>query len=175
MSKIRQILNLYTQGVSKKKISEKTDVTRNTAKKYIRKFIAMDKSLDYIDSLNDTDLSAIFSNTEIEIPDKRMLDLVAYYPEVEKSLKRKGSTRLGVWLKYRAKYPDGFQETQFRMYYNKWSKRVNSSMHIEHKAGDKMYVDYAGKKMSIVDDSTGEIQEVEIFVAILGGDRRAHV
>jgi transposase len=175
MSKIRQILNLYTQGVSKKKISEKTDVTRNTAKKYIRKFIAMDKYFYYIDSLNDTDLSAIFSNTEIEIPDKRMLDLVAYYPEVEKSLKRKGSTRLGVWLKYRAKYPDGFQETQFRMYYNKWSKRVNSSMHIEHKAGDKMYVDYAGKKMSIVDDSTGEIQEVEIFVAILGGSQLTYV
>ena len=45
MNKVRHILRLYTQGVSKKQISEKTDVTRNTAKKYIRKFIALEKPL----------------------------------------------------------------------------------------------------------------------------------
>ncbi len=175
MSKVRQILRLYTQGVSKKKISEKTDVTRNTAKKYIRKYIALDKPLEYIDSLSDTELESIFSSAEPETPDKRMIELISHFPEIEKALKRKGSTKMGAWLNYRALYPDGFKETQFRVYFNQWSKRANPSMHVVHKAGDKMYVDYAGKRMHIVDDSTGEIQEVETFVAILGGSQLTYV
>jgi len=63
-----------------------------------------------------------------------------------------------VWRKYFEAHPDGYRETQFRNHYNQWSKHVNSAMHVEHKAGDKMYVDYAGQHLQIVNDTTGEIK-----------------
>jgi transposase len=80
-----------------------------------------------------------------------------------------------VWRKYYEAHPDGYRETQFRSHYNQWSKLVNSVMHVEHKAGDKMYVDYAGQHLQIVNDATGEIKNVEVFVAILGASQLTYV
>jgi transposase len=175
MTKIRSILRLYTQGVSKKTISEKAGVTRNTVKKYIRQFIAMNKPLEELDQASDSELEEIFSIKEQREPKKRMADLIAIFPEVEKALKRKGMTKEKVWKEYFSKHPDGYRETQFRHHYSQWSKHVNSSMHVEHKAGDKMYVDYAGQHLQFVNDTTGEIKNVEVFVAILGASQLTYV
>jgi transposase len=175
MTKIRSILRLYTQGVSKKSISEKAGATRNTVKKYIRQYIAMNRSLEELDQMSDTELEQLFSIKEQKQPDKRLKELIAIFPEVEKALKRKGVTREGVWRKYYEAHPDGYRETQFRNHFNQWSKHVNSVMHINHKAGDKMYVDYAGQHLQIVNDATGEIKNVEVFAAILGASQLTYV
>jgi len=90
---------------------------------------------------------------------------------MERELKKTGVTAYGLWEEYLKKYPDGYKDSQFRLLYRQWSKKVNPVMHMNHKAGDKMYVDYAGKKPGIVDKSTGEITEVEFFVAILGASQ----
>ena len=68
MSKARTILKMYTEGVSKQSISGRTGATRNTVKKYIRQFIAMGKTLEEIDKLNDTQLEAVFSTPRQEVP-----------------------------------------------------------------------------------------------------------
>jgi transposase len=175
MTKIRSILRLYTQGVSKKTISEKAGATRNTVKKYIRHYIAMNIPLEELDQMSDTELEQLFSIKEQNEPQKRMNDLLDIFPEIEKALKRKGVTKESVWRKYFEAHPDGYRETQFRNHYNKWSKHVNSSMHVEHKAGDKMFVDYAGHHLKIVNDTTGEIKEVEVFAAILGASQLTYV
>jgi len=175
MTKIRSILRLYAQGVSKKNISEKAGATRNTVKKYIRQFIAMNKPLEEFDKLSDSELELLFSIKEQKEPEKRLQELITVFPEVEKALKRKGVTKEGVWRKYYETHPDGYRETQFRQHYNRWSKQVNSAMHVEHKAGDKMYVDYAGQHLQIADDTTGEIKNVEVFVAILGASQLTYV
>jgi transposase len=175
MTKIRSILRLYTQGVSKKTISEKAGATRNTVKKYIRHYIAMNIPLEELDQMSDTELEQLFSIKEQNEPQKRMNDLLDIFPEIEKALKRKGVTKESVWRKYFEAHPDGYRETQFRNHYNQWSKHVNSSMHVEHKAGDKMFVDYAGHHLKIVNDTTGEIKEVEVFAAILGASQLTYV
>jgi transposase len=56
-----------------------------------------------------------------------------------------------------------------------WKQQVNPVMHMEHKAGDKLYVDYAGEKLHIVDPLTGEQKPVEVFVAILGCSQLTYV
>jgi transposase len=175
MTKIRSILRQYTQGVSKKTISEKAGVTRNTVKKYIRQYIAMNRPLEELEAMSDTELDQLFSIKEQKEPGKRLQELIELFPEIEKALKRKGVTKEAVWRKYYETHPDGYRETQFRNHYNQWSKHVNSSMHIEHKAGDKMYVDYAGQHLQIVNDSTGEIKNVEVFAAILGASQLTYV
>jgi transposase len=175
MTKIRSILRQYTQGVSKKTISEKAGATRNTVKKYIRQYIAMNRPLEELEAMSDTELEQLFSIKEQKQPEKRLQELIEIFPEVEKALKRKGVTKEAVWRKYYESHPDGYHETQFRHHYTQWSKHVNSSMHVEHKAGDKMYVDYAGHHLQIVNDTTGEIKDVEVFAAILGASQLTYV
>jgi transposase len=72
-------------------------------------------------------------------------------------------------------HPGSYGETSFYFYYNQWRKKVNPTMHIEHKVGDKMYVDYAGATLPYVDIHTGEIKQAQVFVAILGWSQYAYV
>ena len=90
---------------------------------------------------------------------------------MERELKKVGVTVQHMWEQYIAVNPDGYRSSQFAHHYKEWSKRVNPVMHMNHKAGDKMYVDYAGKTLSIIDKDTGEIKEVQFFVAILGASQ----
>jgi len=174
MKQLRLILQLYTEGVSKKSISEKSGCTRNTVKKYIRQFIAMERCINDLNRLSNTELEALFKQDKKQ-PNERLEQLHEYFPEMEKALKKKGVTREQLWQKYIIAHPDGYRLSQFKEYYSRWNKKVNSSMHIEHKAGDKMYIDYAGQKLEIVDKETGEPREAEVFVAILGASQLTYI
>ena len=65
--------------------------------------------------------------------------------------------------------------TQFRYWYREWAKEVSPVMHFTHKAGDKLFIDFTGKKLSIVDRYTGEIQDLEVFVCVLGSSQYTYV
>jgi transposase len=175
MNKVKQILQWYTEGVPKLTISLKAGVSRNSVKSYIRQFIAMDKSMEEILSLKDSDLEKLFLSNQVKEPDRRYKDLISDFPEIDKALKKKGNTLNKLWQEYLKEYPDGFKHTQFNEHYRHWSKRTNATMHIDHKAGDKMYVDYAGEKLQILDPDTGEVSKVEVFVAILGASQLTYV
>ena len=155
MSKIRQILRMYSQGRSKQSIAVQAGVSRNTAKKYFAAFDASGCTFEEINTLNDKELEDFFGNSYERPPDKRMVSLQRCFPEVDKELKRTGMNRRILWEAYRKEFPDGFQYTQFCFYYNQWKARVNPTMHLDHKAGDKLYVDFAGEKLCITDKETG--------------------
>ena len=81
--------------------------------------------------------------------------------------------RTGVTLEllhheYLEQYPGGYRYTQFCEYYRRWCKKRRLSMRQLHRAGERLFVDYSGKKPSIVNPATGEVIEVELFVAALG-------
>jgi transposase len=80
-----------------------------------------------------------------------------------------------LWQEYLILNPDGYLHSQFGHHYRIWLKRSNPSMHIQYKAGDKMLVDYAGSKLSIVDSESGEQIDLEVFVAILGASQLTYV
>jgi transposase len=83
-------------------------------------------------------------------------------------LRRPGVTLALLHLEFLAKHPDGIRYTAFCDRYRAWSKRRSPVMRQVHVAGDKLFVDYAGMKPHIVDPTTGEIIEVELFVGVLG-------
>jgi transposase len=178
MSKVRMLLRLYTDGVSKTAISERLGLPRNTVKKYIRLFLACDKTQDELNRMSDGTLEQMFLDM---VPrsepddDPKYKALLMFYPDMEKALKRKGVTKEQQWNKYRELYPDGYGLSQFKHYYLLWRKANNPVMHVEHKAGEKMYVDYAGEKLSMVDPSTGEVIDLEVFVAVLGASQLTYV
>jgi hypothetical protein len=79
-----------------------------------------------------------------------------------------GVTRYDLWIDYRGQQPNGYQYTQFCHHYRQWHQTQQVTMHFEHKAGDKVFVDFAGKRLSMVDEASGELKPVEFFVAVLG-------
>ena len=83
-------------------------------------------------------------------------------------LKRKGVTLQLLHVEYRERHADGYGYTQFCEHYRRWCQDRRLSMRQVHHAGEKLFVDYAGKKPEIVDPSTGEVREAELFVAVLG-------
>jgi len=105
MKKVRLIIRLYTEGVSKKAISEKSGCGRNTVKKYIRQFIALGMTFEELNKLNNTSLEALFK-TEGSVSNPKLEILSGYFPEMEKALKRKGITREYLWQKYISEHPD---------------------------------------------------------------------
>lgn len=175
MNKIRQILRLHQQGRSKQSIAIQTGVSRNTAKKYLAFFDASGFTVQEINTLGDQEIEDLFGKSYERKPNNRLQSLQRCFPLVDKELKRPGVTRKILWESYRKEFPDGLQYTQFCFYYNQWKAIVNPVMHLDHKAGDKVYIDFAGKKLQLVDPDSGEVQEVEVFVAILGASQLTYV
>ena len=175
MSKIRQILLLHHQGRSKLAIATQSGMSRNTLKKYLKQFTESKLTFDQIRELSDKDLEELFAKPREQPISEKLQTLVHLFPSTHKELKKKGMTRQLLWAQYKAAQPDGFGVSQFKHYYARWKAQVNPVMRMEHKAGDKLYVDFAGDKLSTVDPGTGEIKAVEVFVAILGASQLTYV
>jgi transposase len=83
-------------------------------------------------------------------------------------LRKKGVTLQLLHVEYLEQHPDGYRYTQFCEIYKRWLARQAPTMRHVHRAGEKMFTDYSGARPSIVDAATGEVVEVELFVAVLG-------
>ena len=73
-----------------------------------------------------------------------------------------------LWQEYRAQAPDGYAYSQFCERYRRWAKTLKPSMRQVHRAGEKLFVDFSGKRPHLVDPQTGEEVAVELFVGVLG-------
>jgi len=174
MRQIRQIYRLYTQGVSKVKISKRLFLSRNTVKKYISLFKREGFDYQKLNKLSDSDLGVFLSSKEKEVPEK-LQHLQSLFPAYEKELKKVGVNKTLLWREYKEQYPDGYQRAQFTHYFRQWKQSSNVVMHFEHKAGDKLFIDFTGKKLPITDKETGEITYCELFVATLGSSQYTYV
>lgn len=176
MSKLRQILKLFCHHhTGTRKISETIGVSRNTVKKYVRQFQFLKTTWDELSQLSDKAIEELFNEESIPEPSERLEKLIAYFPYAEKRLKQPGMTLQLLWAEYAEKNPGGYQSSGFYNHFKQWKRRSHPSMHMVHKAGDKMFVDYTGKKLEFTDTSTGEITSVEVFVAILGASQFTYV
>jgi transposase len=175
MSRIRQIFRLHAQGRSKKQISVLTGCSRNTVKKYLYKFVEGRLTYTQIDQMNDHDLEQLFCPSEAPLKDGRFEQLQGLLPELEKQMKRKGMTIGKLWEQYHDQHPAGYAITQFYKHYRHFIKRAKPVMHMEHKAGDKVFIDFAGEKLTVVDKESGEVEPVEVFAAILGCSQLTYV
>jgi transposase len=90
------------------------------------------------------------------------------WSEVHKELRRKGVTLALLWHEYKSKNPDGYQYSWFCQQYGQWAGTIDLVMRQEHRAGEKLFVDYAGQTMGITNRLTGAITPAQIFVAVLG-------
>lgn len=175
MCNIRHILRLHTQGVGFFEIIKQTDVQRDQLKKYIDDFQKNGLTFEEINELSDNDLKELFQKP-IEKPlNPALKTLLELLPGMEKGFKTGNVTRKNIWDNYIALHPDGYNYPAFVYHFRKWMTRGKPVLHKEHKHGDKMYIDFAGQKLSVIDKTTDEEKNVEVFVAILGASQYTYV
>lgn len=167
MQRMRQVLRLRSQGKGIKTIGSLLGISRNTVKKYLTRLEESGGSIESALGLSDLDLQALLQPSVEVALTSRYEVLHSLLPLYCKRLKRKGVTREMLHQEYKAKHPDGYSRSGFCRHIQNYQKSHSVVMHLEHKAGDKLYIDFAGQKLSIVDINTGEVIPVEVFVAIL--------
>ena len=163
---LKQIIQLKNQGTSNRRISELLDIHRNTINKYIRLIKASDVSLSELLELDNASLIELFPTTDT-IDDRRYEVLSGYFPQFVKELRKVGCTKEKLWKRYITYHPEGYGSSQFNYHLNHWLSNRKVSGKLNHSYGEKLFVDYTGKKLQITDRHTGEIIDVEVFVAIL--------
>jgi transposase len=87
---------------------------------------------------------------------------------VHRELRRKSVTLDLLWQEYKADHPDGYRYSWFCEHYRQWAGRLSVSLRQTHTPGEKLFVDYAGQTLPIIDGLTGEIRQAQLFVAVLG-------
>ena len=175
MRKVRELLRLkFEQGLSARGAAQATGIGKTAASEYVAGFSASGLTLEQALALSDTELAGTLSLKKQTI-NGRYQHLSGQFAHYEKELKRTGVTLQLLWAEYQECATDGYGYSQFCHHYFQWQKGQKVSMHIEHKAGDKMYVDFAGSKQFVTDPQTGVIEEYEVFVAILGSSQFSYI
>lgn len=175
VEKVREILRLCLElKYSLRDASIALGVSKTTVGEYLAEFKRTGLKYQDITMMNDTELIDLFEKNN-KSSNPMYEDLSQDFEYMEKELKRTGVTLYLLWDEYRQRLPDGFSYSRFCHHYRMWERRQDPDMHMEHKSGDITYMDFTGKKMQIVDPETGEIEEVESFVAILGASQLTYV
>ena len=168
MRKIKEILRLRWEcQCSYHVIASSVSASSSTISECIRRAKAASLSWPLPEGLDDLQLETLLNPpaTRIYPEDAGEIDWVA----IDKELKRKHVTLMLLWQEYQAKYPKGIRYSRFCECYRAWKEKLEVWMRQTHKAGEKCFVDYAGMTVSfMINSSTGEMQEAQIFVATLG-------
>ena len=168
-TKLKNILLCYASGMSIKSISSAFDISRNTVRRYVRMYEDSGIPAEKLPLLSDSKLREMFPipHSRERKPSERQIQLDALLPEYASRLSRKGMTVNKLYEEYHAQYPDGYLHASFGMKLRQFMLQTNAIGHVEHRAGDQMYIDFAGDRLEIVDERTAEVRKVEVFVAIL--------
>jgi len=165
MRKIREILRLkYECGCSNRKIGLSCGIGSSTVSDYLLR--ARVAGIRW--PLSDDDISLeqkLYPSSAPPVSSHPLPDFGAVHKELRS---RKNVTLVLLWQEYKEQHPDGYQYSWFCRGYRDWAGRLDVVMRHEHRAGEKLFVDYAGQTVDLIDSTTGEIHKAQIFVAVMG-------
>lgn len=138
-------------------------------------FVELRLTLERVETMSDGQLAKAFLIVKPRKESSRVVDLEALLPELAARLKKRGVTKQMVYAYYIRQYPEGYKHSAFLERLNAYMGMSKPSMRVPHKAGDKLFIDFTGKRLQVVDTATGEVQDVEVFVAILGCSQLTYV
>ena len=168
MFQIKRILQLTFEGKSERWISKYLNISRPTVKDYLGRFRLSDKTFDELLKMNDQELGEIaYKKILPRKRDKRYEELHKKFSDMEKELSNTGVTKQLLWVEYRNEFENGYGYTQFCEHFSNYLQRKNVVMHLVHKPGEILQVDFAGAKISYIDRSTGELIECPVLVCVL--------
>ena len=172
--RVKQLLLLKSKNKSNRKIALDIGVDRNTVNEYVKNLQSSGKSFDELLKLEEYELQKLFPSKEA-LDGNRYAVLHGLFPGFVNELKKPGCTRQHLWHRYEQEHLDHYGYSQFCQLFSNWLNSKKASGKLNHIAGDKLYIDYAGKKLQIVDKHTGEVRDVEVFVGILPASSYTYV
>ncbi len=165
MRQIREILRLkQEQGLHHRAIARACGVGVGTVSEYLRRVKQAGLGWPLPLELDETALEARLFPAAGPVRERVAPDPAWIHQE----LRRVGVTLHLLWEEYRQVHPDGYGYSQFCELYRRWAKKLKPSMRQQHRAGEKTFIDFSGKRPYLVDRRTGEEKPVELFVGALG-------
>ena len=173
MRKIKDVLRLHAAGRSARQIGPSVGVSRSTVADYLRRAEVAGLSWPLPDGLDEEALERrLFPPPP---PAQSRLFTEADWAEIHRELKRPGVTLALLWDEYRSQHPDGYGYSAFCEHYRRWVGRLSPVMRQRHAAGERMFVDYSGTRMAVIDPTTGAARPAEIFIAVMGASNMTYV
>jgi len=165
MRKTREILRLkWEMGMSRRQIAKSLNLSHSTVNDHLARVELAGLSWPLPEDMTDDALEELlFSSRKSRFPDQQL-----NFAYIHKELMKKGVTLELLWTEYKRENPDGYQYSRFCDLYRQWRNQIDVSMRQVHKAGEKLFVDWAGLTLPIVDRETGETRPAYLFVAVLG-------
>lgn len=167
MRKIVEVLRLkYEAGLSHRAIGQSCAISPSTVSEYVVHAKAAGLSWPLPEGMSEEQLEGLLfpvreSGSRRQIPQPE-------WAVIHQALRRKGVTLSLLWVEYRQAHPNGYGYSQFCACYEAWAKGLKLMMRQKHKAGEKLFVDYAGQTVGVVEPQSGEIKQAQIFVGVLG-------
>ncbi len=165
MRNAREILRLhFTSALSKRQIARSCNVSHSTVAAYLKRATQAGLTWPLPEEMDDTVLERLLTEPAPPGP-QRHLPVAAYLIQ---EMRKKHVTLQLLWQEYREAHPDGYGYTQFCHYYHQARQHLDVTLRQEHRAGEKLFTDFAGDPIAVIDPSTGEAQKAYLFVAALG-------
>jgi transposase len=167
MRQVREVLRLkHVCGHSGHQIAAMVGVSRYTVAEYLRRAAVVGITWPVPPELDDAALerklfTPPFASTEALRPQPE-------WTRIHAELRRPGVTLLLLWEEYRDGQPEGYGYSRFCDLYSAWRGRLSPTMRQTHPAGERLFVDYAGQTVPVIDAATGEVRQAQVFVAALG-------
>ena len=167
MRKIREVLRLtHELKFSVRQVRAATGVGKTAVSEYVSRAKVIGITWPIPSEIGDAELERrLFTPAGFHDGPMRT---VPDWTKVHAELKRRGVTLMTLWEEHRAECPDGHGYSRFCEIYSEWRKRLSPTMRQTHAAGDKLFVDWAGDTVDIIDQMTGEVHAAHLFVAVLG-------
>jgi len=163
---LKQLIQLKCKGLSNRQVAEALGISRNTVNSYVKAFGNKELSHEQLEKLTEGELAGLFPQADAK-DCGRYEQLVTYFPTFVKELRKTGCTLLTLWRSYLEDHPDGYRYTQFVHHFNRWADNTKASGILTHHAGQKLFMDFAGKTLSWTDRDSGRVNPAQVFVAIL--------
>jgi transposase len=167
MRKVREVLRLrLANGMSIRQIACSCNIGRGTVQEYLLRARLAGLSWPLPESLDDGSLEQMLYPPA----DPVRAQAVGMPPmeEIHRELKRKGVTLQLLWQEYKGRCPDGYGYSRFCQLYRQWEGKLHVSLRQSHRAGERLFVDWAGQTIPVVDPHTAEVRQAYLFVAVLG-------
>lgn len=167
MRKIKEVLRLkWDKGLSNRQIAACCGISRPTVSEYLRRFSEAGLSWPLPAEVDETRLEQQLFPAPPALPAQARG--IPDWNQIHQELKFPKTTLFLLWQEYRAANPEGFQYSWFCENYRAWQGKLDLVMRQDHRAGEKLFVDYAGQTAPVIDPTTGEIRNAQIFVAVMG-------
>ncbi len=166
MRKIREILRLkHEAGLTNRQIAHSCGLSRSTIANYLERAGKAGLAWPLPDTLDEEELhQRLFGDTPPLAPTRPLPDMA----HIHKELRRKHVTLQLLWEEYRAEHPNGYSYTQFCEHYKRWKAPLEVTLRQRHIAGEKTFLDWAGKTLRWTDPESGRDHPAFLFVAVLG-------